>query len=256
LDICAGTKKVASITPDPDHYYLTGSIYDVSIDPLDIQIIKDLPLSIRSQQPLNLNSPEIAFRENIFRVLSDSRNIYIDSDQSSQCIPLSFRQFGRPLQNNIMLSFTTTKSGTLPDGGYIHPINSVAVKAGTKALNIPLIINGLNGFSQLNTYINGSKISANYINFRKYPEPDYSEIIASGSIPWSFVYEECLRFYYVIFPAMSKRIPLNDESTIRAVGEELLKRLSDQYRPTTLYMPLTRSMSPAKVKLLEAFLHQ
>jgi hypothetical protein len=95
-----------------------------------------------------------------------------------------------------------------------------------------------------------------FINFRKYPQDDFSRIIQAGNIPWATVYENCLRFYYILFPAMSKRIPLNDEATIRAVGGEILKRISDSYRPTTLYMPLTRSLSPGKVALLRAYLEE
>ena len=49
----------------------------------------------------------------------------------------------------------------------------------------------------------------------------------------------------------SKRIPLNDEATINAIGGELLKRISAEYRDTTLYMPLTRSLSPDKIALLK-----
>ena len=68
------------------------------------------------------------------------------------------------------------------------------------------------------------------------------------------MYEKCLRFYYILFPAMSKRIPLNDEATIKAVAGEILKRISDPYRGTTLYMPLTRSLSPGRIALLKAYL--
>ncbi len=64
-----------------------------------------------------------------------------------------------------------------------------------------------------------------------------------------------LRFHYVVFPAMSLRIPLNDMGTVMATGGQILARMSAQYRDTTLYMPITRSISPSQTALLEAFLN-
>ena len=64
-----------------------------------------------------------------------------------------------------------------------------------------------------------------------------------------------LRYYYVTFPAMSMRVPLNDEGTIKATGPQILARLSKEFHPTTLRMPITRSMSPSQTRLLEAFLN-
>ena len=71
---------------------------------------------------------------------------------------------------------------------------------------------------------------------------------------WEQVYNNVLRFFYVVFPAMSKRIPLNFEDAIRGTGELILARTSDVYRNTTLYMPIVRSMTPSQVELLRAYL--
>lgn len=37
---------------------------------------------------------------------------------------------------------------------------------------------------------------------------------------------------------------------------EILARTSNSYRATTLYMPLTRSLSPGKIALLRAYLER
>ena len=79
------------------------------------------------------------------------------------------------------------------------------------------------GFLALNLAVGGT--NTYFVNFRKYPHFDYSNVIKSGGLTWDLVYDKCLRYYYVLFPAMSKRIPLNDEPTINAVGGEILKRI-------------------------------
>jgi len=163
------------------------------------------------------------------------------------------RELGGPVQSDTTLTLTTSASGDFPDAHFLEFPSSLTVKAGSNSVVFTVSDNGGEaGFLALN--VNAGGKTAYFVNFRKYPQVDYRSIIEAGAIPWETVYEECLRFYYILFPAMSKRIPLNDEATIQAVAGEILKRISDLYRPTTLYMPLTRSLSPDKVALLRAYL--
>ena len=46
------------------------------------------------------------------------------------------------------------------------------------------------------------------------------------------------------------------EIAVHQLGPQILKRISDENKDTTLFMPITRSMSPGKRKLLRAFLEQ
>ncbi|WP_299495711.1 hypothetical protein [uncultured Shewanella sp.] len=52
---------------------------------------------------------------------------------------------------------------------------------------------------------------------------------------------------------MSTVFPLNLAQTILDNKEGIKARMSSQYWPTSLYMPIVRSMSPSQVRLINAF---
>lgn len=231
----------------PTSYYVFGGIYDLGLDSGQVTTLSENPIVIKSSK----NSLDLA--ESALRVFSNDRNIYIDEVGGSTTINLQVRELGGPVQSDTTLTLTTSASGDFPDAHFLEFPSSLTVKAGSDSVVFKVSDNGGDaGFLAL--HVNAGVEKAYFVNFRKYPQVDYRSIIEAGAIPWETVYEECLRFYYILFPAMSKRIPLNDEATIQAVAGEILKRISDRYRPTTLYMPLTRSLSPDKVALLRAYL--
>jgi|GEM_PF-369427 len=105
-----------------------------------------------------------------------------------------------------------------------------------------------------------------FANFRKYPSvltasaPGadgqlVSAPVVGEKVSWDQAYAYVLRFYYLIFPAMSKRIPLNFENVIHGTGPQILARTSEDYRETSLYMPIVRSMTPVQIRLLHAYLN-
>ncbi len=231
----------------PTSYYVFGGIYDLGLDSGQVTTLSENPIVIKSSK----NNLDLA--ESALRVFSNDRNIYIDEVGGSTTIDLQVMELGGPVQSDTTLTLTTSASGDFPDAHFLEFPSSLTVKAGSDSVVFKVSDNGGDaGFLAL--HVNAGVEKAYFVNFRKYPQVDYRSIIEAGAIPWETVYEECLRFYYILFPAMSKRIPLNDEATIQAVAGEILKRISDRYRPTTLYMPLTRSLSPDKVALLRAYL--
>ena len=231
----------------PTSYYVFGGIYDLGLDSGQVTTLSENPIVIKSSK----NNLDLA--ESALRVFSNDRNIYIDEVDGSTTIDLQVMELGGPVQSDTTLTLATSASGDFPDAHFLEFPSSLTVKAGSDSVVFKVSDNGGDaGFLAL--HVNAGVEKAYFVNFRKYPQVDYRSIIEAGAIPWETVYEECLRFYYILFPAMSKRIPLNDEATIQAVAGEILKRISDRYRPTTLYMPLTRSLSPDKVALLRAYL--
>ena len=230
----------------PTTYYDFGGIYDVGLSTGQATTLLENPIVIKSSKS-GLDIAELPLR-----VFSNDRNIYIDEVGGRTTITLQVMELGGPVKSDTLLTLDTGASDTFPDAGFLDFPSSLTVKAGSSSVSFEVSDNGGDaGFLALN--VNGGVY---FINFRKYPQDDFSRMIQAGNIPWDTVYEHCLRFYYILFPAMSKRIPLNDEATIRAVAGEILKRISDPYRPTTLYMPLTRSLSPGKVALLRAYLEE
>lgn len=248
LIIFAGSTQIATVPSDPQGYFQWGGLYDVALSADALTQLKSQPLRITSEK----NGLQIG--ESRLRITSDERNLYVSPETKSQTLCVQVTELGGPLQSPVVLLLSSAAPGTLSNGGFLEFPATVDVPAGVTEVNIDVNFSDASGFSLLQ--FSASCANDYHMAFRKYPVHDYSALIAAGDIPWEDVYEHCLRFFYVLFPAMSKRIPLNDESTIQAVAGELLKRIDDSYRPTTLYMPLTRALSPGKVALLRAYLNQ
>ncbi len=102
------------------------------------------------------------------------------------------------------------------------------------------------------------------INLRLLPnDRDYSDYYVPGSNPpvgndrltWDVVYGEVLRNYYLLYPGMSQRVPLNDPSQWEdpQMAIRLLQRTQRSAWGTSVYMPRTRDMSDTRRTLLEAW---
>jgi hypothetical protein len=98
---------------------------------------------------------------------------------------------------------------------------------------------------------------ATYSAVRVFTNDDFSGL--PQPLQWQDVYNNVLRFYYVIYPAMSLFIPLNLEDSVVGKAPLIQQRLNTPAQPgfwTTYNMPVTRTMSPAKIQLLLTFLAQ
>jgi len=102
------------------------------------------------------------------------------------------------------------------------------------------------------------------INLRILPNgQDYSWYYVPGSNPpvgndlltWDVVYGEVLRNYYLLYPGMSQRVPLNDPTEWEdpQMAIRLLQRTSAGAWGTSVYMPRTRDLSASRRDLLEAW---
>jgi hypothetical protein len=249
LQIGAGGKVLATTPSLPADYYLFGGVYDVALDVAAATALAGAPIEITASKG------NLQIDESPLRVYSNDRNIYLDDVGGAAALELLVRHLGGPMPQDVTFVLDQGSPGILPAGSFLQAPGTVTVPAGATSVTVDVKTKGDDaGFVALNVTLGG--VTAYFINFRKYPADDFSKEITAGGLKWEFVYERTLRFYYVLFPAMSKRIPLNDEPTIRATAGEILKRLSPQYHDTTLRMPVTRSLSPGKVALLTAFLQQ
>jgi hypothetical protein len=100
---------------------------------------------------------------------------------------------------------------------------------------------------------------ATYSSVRIFTDDDFSHLYQNPPLKWNDVYENVLRFYYLVYAAMSTFIPLNQEDAIVSHGAMIQQRLNTPDQPgfwNTYNMPVTRTMSPAKIKLLLAFIAQ
>lgn len=101
-----------------------------------------------------------------------------------------------------------------------------------------------------------------YCSVRVFEKADFSSLYnKAGEVQWADVYTYALRYYYLLFPAMSAYIPLNSPSAITSpyAAKLIQQRLGTPADPvflTTLNMPVTRTLSPARVNLVLDFIKQ
>lgn len=257
--------NVGTVPYDPQNYYKTGGMMDVPVTADVAEQLKTSQLIISGgykAQQLFLESP--------YRIESDQRCNYMDYNGSMQAT-LRVLKYGQPVTENTSLSVVMASSGKL-DAPLNLTVNgvtpnvkgnyqtSITVPAGQADVSCTVAGKGeLGGLSLLIFGVNADPTGGDascYLNYRVYPNHDYSHIIASGDVDWDIVYKEVLRYYYLVFPAMSLRIPLNDPNTITVTAPEFLKRIDPALKSTTLYMPPTRDMSPGKEALLSAYLQK
>ncbi|MBX8510311.1 hypothetical protein K5D34_11555 [Pseudomonas cichorii] len=264
VSFCAGTTALTTLTPDNEYlqnYYLYGGIVDLQLDAGTAQQVKTQPLTITApDEVMNYRSDppaktSLQIAESPYRLYTDQRNIYLEDHPDGLTIPLQVRYLGGPVPFDTDIGVTI---GRTLDCLKFPP--SVSIKANQLCVDVPVTLKPNTetqaGFSVL-TYTVVDKaapsISSYFSNFRKYSQTDFG--IAKGSIiTWDQVYPNVLRFHYLAFPAMSRYVPLNQPDAVMGAKDTILRRISDNYKGTTLYMPVVRSMSPSQRALLSAYL--
>jgi len=263
-----------TFSANPTDYYLYGGLIDIPLGASTQNFVNSLvgitgansvTLPANGQVQLNKSTDPIitsfSATENLVRIFGDPRNIYIDDHGGSITITLDVAVLGKPTPlfdepgGNLIVSIASGSTGALPDGDFLDFPATVPVAQMASNFSFTVSDNGdasKFGFSTL--VLTGDQGGCYFINFRKYPNSTFG--IATGStISWNDVYQNALRFYYVTFPAMNMRFPLNDQGTVEANSQPIQARISDAYRATSLYMPITRSMTPSQRALVTQFLN-
>ncbi|MBX8553098.1 hypothetical protein K5D43_01285 [Pseudomonas cichorii] len=258
VSFCAGTTTLATLAPDNEYlqnYYLYGGIVDLPLDAGNVQQAKTQPLSLSapdkkiSYWPTTRES-SLLIKESAYRLYTDQRNIYLEDHPDGLTIQLQVRYLGGPVPSDTAIGIAI---GTSLD--CLNYPTSVQVLANQLSVDVDITpkagTEGLAGFSTLTYTLAGN--SSYFSNFRKYSQTDFG-IAAGSTITWDQMYPNVLRYHYLAFPAMSRYVPLNQPDAVMAAKDTILRRISDNYKGTTLYMPVVRSMSPSQRALLSAYL--
>ncbi len=245
LTVTAGGQTIGVVNPQPSDYYLYGGIVDLAVDAGQVSTLNANAISMAGTNGGN----SIAIAETPLRIYSNDRNVYLAGSSNISCV-VSY--LGGALNVDTTFTIDSSSSGTIPNPNFLDFPATINASAGATTLSFSVSDNGsAAGFEALTVNAGNSSY---FVNFRTYPVTDFG--IAPGSIiTWDQLYENALRFFYVVFPAMSKVFNLSDEATIRGHKFGIIKRTGDAYRDTTLYMPIVRSMTPSQVKLLNDFLN-
>ena len=100
------------------------------------------------------------------------------------------------------------------------------------------------------------RILPNYVDFSKYYiDPNAKEPVGNDLLTFDVVYQNVLRTYYLLYPAMNQIFALNSEMQVKkvAVLKAILARTELSLWMTSDYMPRTRDMSHSRRTLLRAW---
>jgi hypothetical protein len=81
------------------------------------------------------------------------------------------------------------------------------------------------------------------------PADDYDHVPDAG-LTYEFVYQEVLRYFHLLYPAMSRIVNWADEDAVRLRASGILARTAGELWDHFGYMPRTRELSDGKRKLL------
>ena len=106
-------------------------------------------------------------------------------------------------------------------------------------------------------------LTAPLISLRVLPNIEYIDLftfdtngkpVAGPALNWQALYKEVFRNYYLLYPAMSKILPLNDPNQwIGPTLNTLLERVDTQAWNTLFNMPRTRDLSATRRWLVQAY---
>lgn len=271
-----------------------GGIVDITFNSSLFEGIATGTLIVRGKMDSPLNAGTILLSEEVFRLVTDDRAIYMEEDKNSPnstySVGIMVFQNGGP--TNIPINLFINEYANIiqiqpPDPPVSYRPNQT-VGTDSNRLIFPSIVNipageGYGGWFpiQINTNVAGAAIlhyslelhwdsnykpsvpawsTQCYSSIRVFAEPPSFPI--PNPITWEFVYTNILRYYYLIFPFMSSIIPLNQADSIKSPfwSAKILERLNTLENPEKFYattnMPVTRTMPPWKVNVLKQFINQ
>ena len=89
-----------------------------------------------------------------------------------------------------------------------------------------------------------------YNAFRVLPDDNF-DAVPDAQITWDFVYQNVIRYFYLIYPAMFLHLPFQNEATAQQNAAMISQMVAKDSWNTTTYMPVSRDLSDGKRKLLQ-----
>jgi hypothetical protein len=263
-----------------DRYLRSGGIVDVPYDPAQVAADHLEHGTLVLLSDLDPQQPILTEADSTRTVVTDDGAIYFDekgeqAKGGSRDIAILVRERGQPPNQDVTISLWEYQFVLIP-GGHLQRASSaltlvapgsplghrisfpetvtfprhrkepiqVTIKAiETGPLILAFTLNGQppgEGFPGWESSLTGVRVL---------PDDDYGDM-PDEELSWSFMYETVFRYYYIIFPTMSKIIPFNDQKAMEAAADELVRRTDPDLWHTTRYMPLTRDLSKGKRELI------
>lgn len=188
-------------------------------------------------------------------VETDDRCVYLDETQAGSLALRVLRKGaspGAPVTIRLAQYVTTNKSIIPAD-----PANSVLNVAaqvetdanGTAVVPLTTVRPGTCFLAFLPPDTSDGDISA-FANIRVLPKDDYSAV-PDAQVTFAFIYDEVLRYYYLLYPKMNRIFDLSREDRVTQRAQFVRDRVAADQFDHAAYMPRTRELSAGKRLLLQ-----
>jgi hypothetical protein len=281
-----GIQNGGNITPIGPVNYATmandanGWIFDISFDASLASLIQT------GGVVLSTADSGIVLGETPYLIVSDQSSVYAEQDESGTpqstflndtglAVPISFNIYkkGVPLTDKDPDTFNLWMYDTTPNQ---DPGNATLLLEGYKAgqsISIPVPQPGNRLITAVpslappppSSYANFAMATEPILNIRILPNgKDYSQYyvdpkaampVGNASLTFDVIYDEVLRNYYLLYPAMNKHVPLNDPAfwADPAMAGNLAQRIMLENWGNSVAMPRTRDLSQSRRTLLLAW---
>lgn len=258
-------RLIGPVPYDQQTYETQGGIVEVNY-PKDLEALLD-----KGQLRLYFgNSNYSVLQEEDFTIDAAESGIYLDQGET-HILELRVYKKGKPIQDPIVVkleqyimtdfdrdkakSITPTNPASLEDyivdvpeeiwvdPGGVFKVPLFAKIAGTCLLRFVVVDPKIKRFHQWYT-------NSFFTNIRVLPA-DNEEVSDTEVADWNFIYQKVLRYYHLIYPAMSLKIDLSQEAQVRQYAREIKAAIAKDNWHSWSYMPTTRDLSAGKRKLLE-----
>lgn len=88
---------------------------------------------------------------------------------------------------------------------------------------------------------------------RYFVDPDADEPVGNEALTWELVYDEVLRTYALLYPAMNNKFRLDDPVAMTEFAAYVIAATDPDRWHSTRYMPPTRDLSASRRRLLQAW---
>lgn len=258
-----GSPTVLADVPSYDsypHYQLRSGIVDIAFDASHAEAIAEGDLVLISSEH------GVILEEQPLVLESDDHSAYLSPEASTKVLTLNIRNRGIPFAGSLEFRHQIDKSSNIrnlpaPPQDALNVTYENGTAIGGSTFSVPVqngrVVAQLHSNDKdavLTLLIEArdpttGQATITDTGVRIFQEEDFSNPPAADR-DWEHVYNNVLKYYDYVFPAMSKILDLGDEAVVRERAQALISVVDTVPFDSPRYMPVTRSLSPARRQLL------
>lgn len=228
---------------------------------IDVPFDASLEMAIGDQQLvlIQTETDTIVLAESDITIETDSRCIYLQEGSATDVVIRMHVKGAAPAASQVVqvrqfVTSNRTMSLASPSNAVVTLPGAIAI--GTSGASNLRIMATRPGTCVITLAVPSAPTNSRefFLNVRVLPLDNYDSV-PDADVTFDFVYQEVLRYYHLLFPAMSELLKLSDKDAVIGRAQAILDRIDPARFEKSIYMPVSRDMSDGKRRLLERWLN-